>query len=110
MRRRPRHKKPLRQTLRKWGQPPSSWHVSRRQPRIKISARRRTRAIPTARQSIHSTRPKAQALRKVKACKESGQQKRELETSLGIYPSVRAREQLAPERRETNRGISANVA
>src|SRR5215467_12269767 len=93
------------QTPGKKGQLRSSLNVSRRQARIKISARRRTRAIRTPMRSNHSTGAKAPDKARVR--KDWEQQERELETRRGTYLNVKAREE--QEKVETNRRTYLNV-
>src|SRR6476660_170738 len=76
-------------TPRKRGQRHSSLHVSRRQPKTKISSLRRTRGNRTRKRSSRSTRLKARA--KGEADRKSAPQELELETNWGT--SIRAREQ-----------------
>src|SRR5215813_837121 len=121
MRRRPRRKKLLPRTLREFRQPRSSFLVSRRRVRIKISARQRTRAIRTPTRSSRSTRARARDRAKA-AHRDLGllpaRVEAKVKTKLGTHPEAIARAQApgkvklgkdpAPqqerEKVETNRG------
>src|SRR6476661_134555 len=74
-------------TPRKRGQRHSSLHVSRRQPKTKISSLRRTRGNRTRKRSSRSTRLKARA--KAEADRKSAPQELELETNQGTWLNIR---------------------
>src|SRR6478672_3881770 len=93
-------------TPRKRGQRHSSLHVSRRQPKTKISSLRRTRGNRTRKRSSRSTRLKARA--KAEAYRKLAPQELELETNWGT--SIRARDQERElEKPETNQGTWLNI-
>src|SRR4029453_9574280 len=96
MRRRRRHRKPLRRTLTNCRQPHSSFHVSRRRARIKISARQLTRANRTPMRSSHSTRAKVWGKAKA-AHRDSGLQlgrvQAKVKTKSATHPNLIARAQ-----------------
>src|SRR4029453_16520978 len=97
MRRRRRHRKPLRRTLTNCRQPHSSFHVSRRRARIKISARQLTRANRTPMRSSHSTRAKVWGKAKA-AHRDSGLQLGRVQakgkTKSGTHPNLIVRAQV----------------
>src|SRR6476619_1903130 len=95
-------------TPRKRGQLHSSLHVSRRQPKTKISSLRRTRGNRTRKRSSHSTKTKA--LAKAEPDRKSAPQEEELELETNWGTSIRAREQeRVVEKPETNRATWPNI-
>src|SRR6478609_7846902 len=92
-------------TPRKRGQRHSSLHVSRRQPKTKISSLRRTRGNRTRKRSSRSTRLRARV--KAEADRKSAPQEEELELATSLANAkVRERELEKP---ETNRGTCLNI-
>src|SRR5215211_6714090 len=95
-------------TPRKRGQLHSSLHVSRRQPKTKISSLRRIRGNRTRKRSSRLTKTKARA--RAGADRKLEQQAREVKIKLASYRSVRDRElERAQEKVQTNRGTWLNV-
>src|SRR5262247_297483 len=89
----------------KKGQLRSSLHVNRPRAKIKISVRRRTKAIPTLMRSNHSTGAKAPGKARVHKDWEQQEPDRDLETNRGAYLNaiVRQPDQVTVENMETNR-------
>src|SRR6478672_3342590 len=94
-------------TPRKRGQRHSSLHVSRRQPKTKISSLRRTRGNRTRKRSSRSTRLRARV--KAEADRKSAPQEEELELELATsLASAKVREREL-EKPETNHGTCLNI-
>src|SRR5512133_1674305 len=101
--------------LRKCHQPHSNFHVNRRQPKIAISRRRRTRANQTPTRSRHSTRTKVPGKAKL-VLQEPGLRlepvRGKVKTRSGTHPSSIARvrapgkaKEKGPERAKLKTGL-----